>query len=719
MAPHVGAATPIDNRPIVPDSPAVKRRKTESGYNNSTGNSTNGYNSDVDDGDALFEGFIPDTPASKWETQPTQIIDRGALNSSPIEVNSIVLVPASSPFKGRDNEAVMSLQDEVSKPGKATPDTVPQTLALSMAPAGTVYRAPHGNVKRPNIPKLAIINISDDDDDDDGPAFQGGSSDDEGISKANIKPSTFSPRSANDSFGSPGDDRSKSASTNTKFTSLVASMTYKPFEKGRVSSGLVYENRTRDVDVTTSSIANIGKSKPSAHSISSGYGSTVRKPQIQTRPERARPVEDISIKDVPDQRMRDKVIRLRNIFPNVTILLARNVLMTTKGNFEDAAAVLADGPDNISEDEVQEIEPPKKPEPQMKRGLNAPIASIRDKYSTIQDLPAQRPVPVTTPPKPKKRLVRGRRNPSSPAIPSISSPLKPPRTPVVLSDNDSYDSGIASASAEDLELEGRLLKWLNACKVEELVELTSITKEIAGTFLAARPFRSLDAARRVAAPATKTGKKSTRGPIGDKIVDNAIDMFSGYEAVDDLCAKCNEIAKPLVAEMAKWGVDVFGAAKDGAGLGIVSLDEDDKESLRDSGIGSPSSGTASLNGDGDEDITRVVSTRKSRNINFLKQPNMMARNFELKDYQIVGLNWLALMYRQKLSGILADDMGLGKTCQVISFLTHLVETGNRGPHIVITPGSVMENWLREFRNFSPHLVVEPYFGIFSNFLGVA
>jgi SWI/SNF-related matrix-associated actin-dependent regulator 1 of chromatin subfamily A len=89
----------------------------------------------------------------------------------------------------------------------------------------------------------------------------------------------------------------------------------------------------------------------------------------------------------------------------------------------------------------------------------------------------------------------------------------------------------------------------------------------------------------------------------------------------------------------------------------------------------------------------------------------MNPDITLKDYQVVGLNWLALLYKHKLSCILADDMGLGKTCQVIAFLSHLVETGVSGPHLVIVPASTLENWLREFQLFSPNLVVEPYYGM--------
>ena len=41
----------------------------------------------------------------------------------------------------------------------------------------------------------------------------------------------------------------------------------------------------------------------------------------------------------------------------------------------------------------------------------------------------------------------------------------------------------------------------------------------------------------------------------------------------------------------------------------------------------------------------------------------------LKPYQLVGVNFLMLLYRQKIGGaILADEMGLGKTAQLITYL---------------------------------------------------
>ena len=37
----------------------------------------------------------------------------------------------------------------------------------------------------------------------------------------------------------------------------------------------------------------------------------------------------------------------------------------------------------------------------------------------------------------------------------------------------------------------------------------------------------------------------------------------------------------------------------------------------------------------------------------------------LREYQMVGLQWLVSLYNNRLNGILADEMGLGKTLQVV------------------------------------------------------
>ncbi len=47
------------------------------------------------------------------------------------------------------------------------------------------------------------------------------------------------------------------------------------------------------------------------------------------------------------------------------------------------------------------------------------------------------------------------------------------------------------------------------------------------------------------------------------------------------------------------------------------------------------------------------------------------------------------MHKQSVNGILADEMGLGKTIQSISFIAHLKDMGDEGPHLIIVPSSTM------------------------------
>jgi len=54
----------------------------------------------------------------------------------------------------------------------------------------------------------------------------------------------------------------------------------------------------------------------------------------------------------------------------------------------------------------------------------------------------------------------------------------------------------------------------------------------------------------------------------------------------------------------------------------------------------------------------------------------------LREYQKIGLDWLAKLYRKNLNGILADEAGLGKTVQIIAFFAHLA--CNEGKFICLT-----------------------------------
>lgn len=92
------------------------------------------------------------------------------------------------------------------------------------------------------------------------------------------------------------------------------------------------------------------------------------------------------------------------------------------------------------------------------------------------------------------------------------------------------------------------------------------------------------------------------------------------------------------------------------------------------------------------------------------QPPILNPKMHLTDYQMLGLNWLTLLHRQNLNGILADEMGLGKTIQAIAFLSHLLDEGDQGPHLIVVPSSTLENWVRELHIWCKNLQVLVYYG---------
>ncbi|KAL8138466.1 hypothetical protein V2J09_004467 [Rumex salicifolius] len=92
----------------------------------------------------------------------------------------------------------------------------------------------------------------------------------------------------------------------------------------------------------------------------------------------------------------------------------------------------------------------------------------------------------------------------------------------------------------------------------------------------------------------------------------------------------------------------------------------------------------------------------------LRQPSRL-RAGTLRDYQLVGLQWMLSLYNNKLNGILADEMGLGKT--VMALIAYLMEfKGNYGPHLIIVPNAVLVNWKSELHTWLPSVSCIYYVG---------
>lgn len=116
----------------------------------------------------------------------------------------------------------------------------------------------------------------------------------------------------------------------------------------------------------------------------------------------------------------------------------------------------------------------------------------------------------------------------------------------------------------------------------------------------------------------------------------------------------------------------------------------------------------------DEDLEQAMEENKSETEHadyyiVREQPSIL--RFALKEYQLVGLNWLNLLHLENVNGILADEMGLGKTIQTISLFALLHERKtSKHPHIVICPVTTLTNWMRELQKWCPNLRVIAYYG---------
>ena len=88
-----------------------------------------------------------------------------------------------------------------------------------------------------------------------------------------------------------------------------------------------------------------------------------------------------------------------------------------------------------------------------------------------------------------------------------------------------------------------------------------------------------------------------------------------------------------------------------------------------------------------------------------------AEGGSLREYQVIGLQWMVSLYNNQLNGILADEMGLGKTVQIMALFAHLMEAKQIcGPHLVVVPNAVLVNWRSELKKWLPSFRCVYYVG---------
>ncbi|KAF9268952.1 hypothetical protein L218DRAFT_542031 [Marasmius fiardii PR-910] len=279
-------------------------------------------------------------------------------------------------------------------------------------------------------------------------------------------------------------------------------------------------------------------------------------------------------------------------------------------------------------------------------------------HSEVIDLTAS---PISAAPRPRKRIKKM-------ILESDSEPT------------DNEDEGPRKRAKQENSVERQALTFFNTKAPEALQELTGCTVEQAEAIIAKRPFRTVEDLNE------KLGQgKKKAGPAGisPRMFEDCVDIFNGYDIVDSVLEECEQIGSKLRSSISSW-TSTPTEKNDSSGSEV----EDGALSLRN---------------------LVPSKERKVKGYYLDQQPSLLSRDVKLKDYQLMGVNWLHLLYRSSLSCILADEMGLGKTIQVISFFASLKQQGNNGPHLVVVPSSTLENWCREFARFAPSVQVQTYY----------
>jgi SWI/SNF-related matrix-associated actin-dependent regulator 1 of chromatin subfamily A len=377
----------------------------------------------------------------------------------------------------------------------------------------------------------------------------------------------------------------------------------------------------------------------------------------QTGPARAMvaPLPQINdLADIPDFEDKMKVQQMRNTFPTPSIAQLYSALRLKRGNVDDAMNYIIEELDKV--DDSQEPGPIDLTTSDTEdNGVYTGVAKMKavkrdsmptkktktmaEKYSKIQQKPSQlqsqmlttSPIPISPIPQKKfKRLMQGRRAPAAPVVFSPSpSPQKTHVSEIIDIESDSEDDESV------VTVEGVVLEVLNTCTEQELTELAGGSTEDAAFIITKRPFKNLNQVRKISKvnPLAGNGKKKggMKITLGERVVSKAIEIETSMEAVDRVVAQCDKYTRDIQKDMKDWGV----STTTGEGLDLVSFNEPNKH---DSGTGTPTSPASS-----------EKSGKTSSGDKFVKQPANMSSDITMKDYQVVGLNWLNLLWSKQES----------------------------------------------------------------------
>lgn len=437
-----------------------------------------------------------------------------------------------------------------------------------------------------------------------------------------------------------------------------------------------------------------------ADSLSSSDDSLPDIPRIVAGPSKPRIMKGrrstLDVPPVNDLAADPKFIRFKVTMPLESPARVQNAWVQAKGDVKKATELLSD-PTWVSAKRVQDDVTGRVKEIDEATRAQRMAAKEKGKKSMIYaNRPVLDPKPGTSTPPVSKRVIDLTPASTTSPITPLVSPVRRKRVKKLVVNSDS--EGAFQDSDEDeksnkrgraeITNETRALDYFNTAGAEALQELTGCSPEQANAIIGLRPFASVNDLN------TKLGQGRKKiGPAGisPRMFEDCQAIFEGYGEVDSILEDCEQIGADLRAAIATWTTaPAVGKGK--------AREEDVLSSLTDSV---------------EDGALSFVSFSPSRNQKpkdyLLTQPTFLSETVQLKDYQLLGVNWLHLLYRSNLSCILADEMGLGKTIQVISFFALLKERGHKGPHLVVVPSSTLENWCREFARFAPSISVQTYY----------
>jgi hypothetical protein len=140
-----------------------------------------------------------------------------------------------------------------------------------------------------------------------------------------------------------------------------------------------------------------------------------------------------------------------------------------------------------------------------------------------------------------------------------------------------------------------------------------------------------------------------------KLFEQYEEIMEGYVQIDHCLTQCERIAAEVADALAIWR----GASQqqDGSVVGTPRTD----------GLNDVKVDVAKVS----ELLRKETDQRKRKVLGMYiqKQPSTLSEGTVLKDYQLLGVNWLNLLWTKKIGCILADEMGQSDVPLKISLLT--------------------------------------------------